>query len=280
MGGNKEEGMAAELDVPLLGDEEEGGAGAAGQQPDRELGGGGGGAEEERAAGRENRCGGETLHASGERGQGRALATLLLASLLSCGAHVCYKMTASMEEELLESLGINNEQYGDLNSAVSWASLAGVPFAAGVLVDRFPTRFAAIFFCSIVVVGHWIFAYGVDRKSFEIAVLGRAVFGIGESTVLVAQGALVCQWYRSREQLALAIGVTETAHNLANWLGKVSVRVGLAYGGSWEATPWFGLICCVGSLLAAVAYFFLERSADPSEFIARKATPRCRYRNK
>ena len=121
------------------------------------------------------------------RGRARAFVTLLLASLLSCGAHVCYKMTSSIEEELLVSLSINNEQYGELNSAVSWASLAGVPFAAGVLVDRFQTRHAAVFFCAIVVFGHWIFAYGVDRKNYEIAMLGRAVFGIGESTVLVAQ---------------------------------------------------------------------------------------------
>jgi MFS family permease len=205
----------------------------------------------------------------------RRYLTLLCASLFSVGAHVCYTMTSSIEKDLLASLGINNEQYGTLNSAVSWASLAGLPFAAGVFVDGIPTRFAAVLFSFTVFFGHLIFALGVMSQSYFMAVIGRIVFGVGESTVLVVQGALVCQWFRSREQLALAIGVTEMTHNVANWLGKVSLHVGLAIGGSWEATLWFGLAVCFLSVLTAVAYFRIEKRADPAEFIARKSTPRC-----
>ena len=107
-----------------------------------------------------------------------------------------------------------------------------------------------------------------------MALLGRAVFGLGESTVMVAQGVLVVQWFRSRDQLAVAIGVTETTHNLANWIGKVAFHVGVAWG-SWEATLWFGLGLCLLSLLSSVVYFILEKPSDPAEFIARKAPRQC-----
>ena len=69
-----------------------------------------------------------------------------------------------------------------------------------------------------------MFSLGVMSQSYFMAVVGRAVFGIGESTIMVVQGALVCQWFRSREQLALAIGVTEMTHNVANWLGRIFER--------------------------------------------------------
>ena len=117
----------------------------------------------------------------------RRYQTLLFASLLPVGAHVCDKMTSSIEKDLLTRLGINDEQYGILNSSVSWASVACLPFMAGVFVDRIPTRFAAVLFSSFVFVGHLIFSLGVSSGSYFMAVLGRAVFGFGESTVMVAQ---------------------------------------------------------------------------------------------
>ena len=117
----------------------------------------------------------------------RRYQTLLFASLLPVGAHVCDKMTSSIEEDLLTRLGINDEQYGILNSSVSWASVACLPFMAGVFLDSIPTRFAAVLFSSFVFFGHLIFSLGVLSGSYFMAVLGRAVFGFGESTVMVAQ---------------------------------------------------------------------------------------------
>ena len=218
--------------------------------------------------------GGEEEEQQQQESSVRCYVALLLASLISLGAHVCLHMPSSVENDLLERLGINNEQYGDLNSASSWASLAGMPFIAGMIVDRFPTRFSVVVFCFIVAAGQLLFALGVASRSFAMAMAGRALFGVGESTVMVAQGVLVVQWFRSRQQLAVAIGVTETAHNLANMLGKESYHAGLAWG-RWEATLWLGLSLCLFSLLVAVAYFVLEMCSDPAEFIARKTVPLC-----
>ena len=218
--------------------------------------------------------GGEQEQQQQQESSVRCYVALLLASLISLGAHVCLHMPSSVENDLLERLGINNEQYGDLNSASSWASLAGMPFIAGMIVDRFPTRFSVVIFCFIVAAGQLLFALGVASRSFAMAMAGRALFGVGESTVMVAQGVLVVQWFRSRQQLAVAIGVTETAHNLANMLGKESYHAGLAWG-RWEATLWLGLSLCLFSLLVAVAYFVLEMCSDPAEFIARKTVPLC-----
>ena len=85
----------------------------------------------------------------------------------------------------------------------------------------------------------------------------------------------MCQWFRSKDHLALAIGITEMTHNISNWLGKVSLQVGLAAGVSLEGTLWFGLLLCTMSIFAAIAYFGVEKSAERGEFIAHKTTPPC-----
>jgi MFS family permease len=113
----------------------------------------------------------------------------------------------------------------------------------------------------ITLVGHLVFTLGVTSHDFTLALVGRAIFGIGEGTILVAQGALCVQWFRTKDQLALAIGIMEMSHNLMNWLGKVSISVGLAWGG-WEMTLWFGVSVCIFSCVVALIYYFLERSVE------------------
>lgn len=177
------------------------------------------------------------------------------------GAHVCYKMTSGIEIYLLERFSINSAEYGELNSAVSWAGLALIPFAAGYFVDTYPTRYSLLAFSLITLIGQLIFTIAVINGSFAGAVFGRAVFGLGESTVMIAQGTMCVQWFHGVDQLALAIGVTEMAHNIANYIGKVAINVGLAFG-DWEMTLWFGVFICVFSCVISVAYFFLEASVE------------------
>ena len=184
---------------------------------------------------------------------------LVCAACYPVGAHVCYKMTSGIEKDMVASMGINDKQYGYLNSAVSYSGLALIPFAAGFLVDSRPTGHAAVLFSLLTLVGHIVFTLAVSSDNFTGALVGRTIFGIGESTVMVAQGTMCAQWFRSKDQLALAIGVTEMTHNLGNWLGKVAINVGLAWGG-WKMTMWFGTIICILGVGVAVAYLFLERS--------------------
>mmetsp|Transcript_28699 Transcript_28699/g.58413 ORF Transcript_28699/g.58413 Transcript_28699/m.58413 type:complete len:480 (-) Transcript_28699:276-1715(-) len=205
---------------------------------------------------------------------------LVSAMVLPFGAHVCYKMTSAVEKYVLESMDIDSTQFGVLNSAVSWNSLALVPLAAGFLVDTRPTRYAAVIFTAVTLVGHLMFSIAATSGDLAWAAAGRAIFGMGESTVTVVQGALCAQWFRSKEQIALAIGLTEMSHNIANWLGKVSIEVGLAWGG-WEMTLWFGVLLCALSFAVAVGYFVFERAAEEtavasSDLIATKSRYRLR----
>merc|ERR1711865_217209 len=189
---------------------------------------------------------------------------LVCAALIPVGAHTCYKMTSSIEHPLNKRLDIDKSEYGMLNSAVSGASLALIPFAAGYFVDARPSRMGAALFALASLVGQLLFTLAVWNKSYNLALVARAIFGVGESTVLVAQGAICAQWFggATKKELAFAIGITEMTHNMGNWLGKVSINVGQHFGDEVQATCWFGVGMCVFSMIVAVVFYKVEQRAE------------------
>jgi MFS family permease len=204
-------------------------------------------------------------------------AVLALASVFPFGAHVAYKQTSAIEDYMNPFLNITHAQYGNLNSAVSWASLAGVPLLCGVLLDAKPSRYATLLFTAAAMLGQLLFAISVSSGSYPASLFARCMFGIGESTMDTVQGTVMVQWFRSTNQVSLAIGVSEASHNLSDWLGKVSIAVGLAVGG-WQATLWFGLFCCGVSVACVVVYSVVERRSElrpPPDFDATKREVQC-----
>jgi len=200
---------------------------------------------------------------------------LCCALLIPFGAHVCYKMPSSIEKDLVESMSITKEQYGLLNAAVAWSSLLLFPVAAGYFMDIHPPRYAVLFLAAMATLGQLLFALAVRSRSFAWALLARFVFGIGEGAMNVAPGVICVHWFRGRGQMAMAIGMVEASHNLANFMGKVSISVGMVLGG-WETTLWFGYILCFISLCAAVCYFFIERLSDSPEILSPRTPPQCK----
>eukprot|EP00966_Prymnesium_polylepis_P260362 6014268-Prymnesium_polylepis.2 len=205
---------------------------------------------------------------------------LLCTSFFSFGAHVAYKSLSGIEGFLKDSLDTDSTGYGVLNSAVSWSSLALLPFLFGVLVDGFATRYASLVLALVCVFGHLLFTIAVYSGSFELAVTARAIFGVGEASLPIAQGAVCVQWFSGRGQMALAVGVIEMTHNIGNWLGKVAIDVAEPMGGEdWKATLWFGLAMCVLSVSSVAGFWILERREEQklvTEVNLSKQPPRCR----
>eukprot|EP00929_Paragymnodinium_shiwhaense_P092467 TRINITY_DN52392_c0_g1_i1.p1 TRINITY_DN52392_c0_g1~~TRINITY_DN52392_c0_g1_i1.p1 ORF type:complete len:470 (-),score=37.92 TRINITY_DN52392_c0_g1_i1:262-1524(-) len=175
------------------------------------------------------------------------------------GAHCCYKMLGGMEKDLIKDgfePGINHGEYGLLNSAVSWINL-GFPFVVEILLDARSAGLVAVLACLAVTAGQLMFTIGVQSQSFPIALAGRFVFGAGEGAIMVAQGAICSRWFRGAE-LTFAFGVCEMTHNLANFVGKIAINIGLAFG-DWRATNWFGLILCLFGVAVVIIFAVLER---------------------
>lgn len=194
----------------------------------------------------------------------RRWAVLACAALMPIGVHVCYKMTGGLEKDLIKdgfAPQINHAQYGLLNSAVSWVNL-GFPFLIGILLDVRSTGLIAILSASMACAGQVIFTIGVYTQNFPIALAGRFVFGVGEGSIMIAQGAMCSQWFNGAE-LTFAFGICEMTHNLANFVGKIAVNIGLALGG-WRTTLWFGVVLCILGLIVTGLFAIVEKKTDVS----------------
>jgi len=191
-------------------------------------------------------------------------AVLACVATMPCGVHMCYKMTSGIQESLqYHSFGrqISTVEYSLLNSSVSWVNLV-VPFFTGTLVDSRPTRMVAISSLLFGLFGQLLFTIGVLVESFESAVAGRLIFGIGEGTVIVAQGAACAQWFQGGE-LTFAIAITEMTHTIANWLGKIAVNMGFALG-NWRSSLWVGVAFCLIGIVFGFMFSFIEKVAERS----------------
>ena len=128
----------------------------------------------------------------------RYVIVLVLSSMFSFGTHVAYKSLSGISTFLEETLATDSVGYGVLNSAVSWPALACTPFIAGVLIDAYPTRLTGAGLSLFVLLGHLFFSLSVHAGSFGGAVAGRTVFGAGEGSLPIVQGAICVQWFRAR----------------------------------------------------------------------------------
>ena len=80
-----------------------------------------------------------------------------------------------------------------------------LPFFGGYFVDTLGAYKCMIVFISIIASGHVIFCLGLSLKSWPIMFVGRAIFGIGETSNAVANSTILADWFGGRE-LAFAFG--------------------------------------------------------------------------
>eukprot|EP00128_Syssomonas_multiformis_P001331 Colp12_sorted_trinity150504_noHs@15427 len=187
---------------------------------------------------------------------------LILISFIPFGAHVVKSSVAALETEMTNdsSILIDHARFGVFQSAVNVPNLF-IPFFGGLLLDLRMSRFGTLLFLSLCTIGHAIFTMSLELKSYWSAVLGRVLFGLGEGSVVVAQGAVCAHWFGGR-QLAFAVGMTELSHNLANWLAKVySVHASEALGG-YVYSLWIGVGFCLFSTVCGILFCYFEKKAE------------------
>ena len=144
-------------------------------------------------------------------------AVLLLAALLPIGGHYVKHLLGPLKPFFMKDakFHLSNTEFGALLSASDWA-LGVAPLLAGMAVDFIGSYMSAILFCGLSLFGHVLFCIGVAEKSWGNSIIGRSVWGIGESAVSISQGGIICHTF-GRENLTLALGIAESIRACANW---------------------------------------------------------------
>lgn len=102
---------------------------------------------------------------------------------------------------------------------------------------------------SLCLVGHIGFILALSHANKPLALLFRAIFGLGQGSTVVAQGRIAACWFIGRE-MTLAIALTELTHNLSNWLAMAYVVPVSQWMGGYVYSLWAGAGFCVLSLIA------------------------------
>jgi len=194
---------------------------------------------------------------------------LILVSLAMFGNYYVYDSIGPLADSLQRLLGFTDTQIGTLNAIYSFPNIIMV-LVGGIIVDRIGTRKATLAFSAICVAGA---ALTAASASFPVMALGRLLFGLGAESMIVAITVVLGQWFVGR-QLGFAFGVNLSIARAGSYAADVSpIAAKPLYDAGWQQPLILAAAIMAIALIAAFAYFGLERSAEKRYDLARPAQP-------
>ncbi|KAF9181968.1 hypothetical protein BGZ51_005045 [Haplosporangium sp. Z 767] len=184
---------------------------------------------------------------------------LATGSLILFGNYYAFDNPASLNQPLQEYMGMSDETYAYfLNILYTSYSLPNIvlPWLGGYASDKFGLRRLLLFTSATVAFGHFIVCLGLERRSIPPMILGRVLFGAGES-LAVAQSSLTVKYFRGKE-LAMALGINLCVARLGSVLNDIVTP----YIWSKSSVPtafWGGFVSCVISFMTACLLVWMDR---------------------
>lgn len=102
-----------------------------------------------------------------------------------------------------------------------------IPLIGGWLSDQFGNKTIMLFFASFVLLGSAIETVACFRRSMELFLLGRFVFGCGAETLNVCCSILISKWFKGQElalSLAINLSLSKLATVVTDWTSPLMYR--------------------------------------------------------
>lgn len=124
-----------------------------------------------------------------------SLVMLLLLSLITVGGHTAKNSFPVLQTYLLRDGFVTSAGYGMILSAQAIPVMV-VPFFIGHLYDHVDYKMVTIVLLLISLFGQFLFAIAVGISSFYFAIFAQIISGIGISSIIVAQRALIAENFK------------------------------------------------------------------------------------
>jgi MFS family permease len=156
-------------------------------------------------------------------------------------------------------MNISLIQYNVLYSVYSVPNII-LPLIGGLLMDKIGYRVVFFTTCAILTSGQGIFAFGVSIKSFNLALLGRIVFGLGAEVFDLSALILLVKWFKN-ENLIIVIAFKNSLSFVGSLLNDnleplIVEKTDLNFG------LWFGFLLCVISFVCTICCIILDVRRD------------------
>ncbi|HJR51641.1 MAG TPA: MFS transporter, partial [Gemmatimonadales bacterium] len=149
--------------------------------------------------------------------------------------------------DLSEAFVLNAAELGLLTSLYLWPFALMQP-VAGVLTDRFGSRRTVTGFLIVAGIGQVLFA---SAPTYPVALIGRALTGLGASILYVGAARIMAQWFRSREFGTLTGAWTSVA-NLGGLTAAAPLMALITLAGWRLSLGGVGLVMLATALLVWV----------------------------
>lgn len=188
---------------------------------------------------------------------------LVLACLMLVGSYYCFDIPSALKTQLNDYMQDPAKQY-ETDFALMYTLYAApnvlLPFFGGYFVDRFGVGLCLLIFTSLIAVGQVAVTIGFIAKSWPIIFLGRLIFALGGENLIVANSALLADWFKGKE-LAFAFGINLSIARVGSVINNIlspalTRSVGLIFA------LWFGAFTCVASVACVVLTIPLDRKLD------------------
>lgn len=185
----------------------------------------------------------------------------LLCIILLCG-HICKDEPASLHSQFDDWMKDSNHfefKFDLLYSLVDFPNII-LPLFAGPLVDRHGAWQMLVVFCSFSLIGQFLFAVGVQNKSWSLMYAGRILFGIGGDNIVICKSVLLACWFPDN-QLALAFGIGTSIGRIGTVLSNSLAPI-LANSVSLPFSIWVAFATAVVMFMASLRIGSVEARTD------------------
>mmetsp|Transcript_7333 Transcript_7333/g.12325 ORF Transcript_7333/g.12325 Transcript_7333/m.12325 type:complete len:749 (-) Transcript_7333:123-2369(-) len=178
---------------------------------------------------------------------------LVLCCLMIAGKYYSFDIPAAVYDKLENRFHhFNGDFVLDFNLMYTFYCFPNVflPLFGGHLIDKFGQRSMIIIFTSCSFMGQFIVSFGVTSRNFNLILLGRFLFGVGES--INVSIITILSSYFAQGELAFAFIILFLSTRFCTFLSMLMSPI-IEFEHGVSATFWIGaLICSIGVVAALI----------------------------
>ncbi len=181
---------------------------------------------------------------------GRALIIFTLAAAFYLFEFIIQVSPGVMAHDLMQNFAINATHLG-IMSGVFYYSYTAMQLPAGILFDRFNSRWLMTLVITLFACGILVFSLA---PSVHVAALGRFIMGGAAAFAFIGVLHLTIRWFPP-QYFAMFVGLAELMGSLGAMVGSAPLALMLEHY-SWREA---GVFLAIGGFILALLVFFIIR---------------------
>lgn len=186
-----------------------------------------------------------------------------LVLVLSCftlfGNYYCIDSPGAMKNILKKHFTLSDTDFEyTFSMFYSTYSIPNIilPLLGGVLILKLGNRLTYMICALCIMIGQMVFTIGVAKVNPTLALIGRAIFGLGGETINTTQSTILIHWFPV-SQISLVFGVSLSFARLSSVLNDI-LSPKIATSSDISTSLWVGFTFCAFSFITTLILIYMD----------------------